>query len=247
MFTDNLSDLSFSPLAPRHRRSTAIATELRRLISSGQLKPGDQLPTEATLCRQFGVSRTTLREAIQMLRTSGLLDVTPGRGSFVRTPDLSQLLADLALAAPSLRNNLADIAHMRCLIQRDVLGRLSKLQPSQRGELHRYTLNRHASAEENAETEANWHLQMARLSGSMLAHLLMQTLLALESTPRVTRFQNPDEVMRTIQIQMRINAAIVDGDFALAERVLVQYINPQQTPSNGSYTPTQTLHSGSAA
>ena len=226
-------DLSFSPLAPRHRRSTTIATELRRLISSGQLKPGDQLPTEATLCRQFGVSRTTLREAIQMLRTSGLLDVTPGRGSFVRTPDLSQLLADLALAAPALRNNLSDISHMRCLIQRDVLTRLARLTPTQRGELHRYTLNRLATAEDNAETEAQWHLQMARLSGSMLAHLLLQTLMALESTVRVTRFQNPDEVMRTIQIQMRINAALVDGDFALAERVLTQYLNPQQ-PNGGN-------------
>lgn len=229
MLNSQLTDLSFSPLAPRHRRSTAIATELRRLISSGQLNPGDQLPTEATLCRQFGVSRTTLREAIQMLRTSGLLDVTPGRGSFVRVPDLSQLLADLALAAPTLRGNLNDIAHMRCLIQRDTLTRLARLTPTQRGELHRYTLNRMAQPEENAKTEAQWHLQMARLGGSMLAHLLLQTLMALESSSRVTRFGNPDEVMRTIQIQMRINAALVDGDFALAERVLMQYLNPNQS------------------
>lgn len=229
MLSSQLNDLSFSPLAPRHRRSTAIATELRRLISSGQLKPGDQLPTEATLCRQFGVSRTTLREAIQMLRTSGLLDVTPGRGSFVRIPDLSQLLADLAMAAPALRNNQSDIAHMRCLIQRDVLTRLARLSNTQRGELHRYTLNRHALPEENAETEAQWHLQMARMGGNMLAHMLLQTLMALEGAARVTRFGNPDEVMRTIQVQMRINAALVDGDFALAERVLMQYLNPNHS------------------
>lgn len=224
--------LPFAPLSPRMRRSSTIAAELRKLICSGQLKPGDQLPTEATLCRQFGVSRTTLREAIQMLRTAGLLDVTPGRGSFIRTPDLTQLLADLALTAPAMRSNLADIAHLRSLIQRDILIRLGRVQPSQRGELHNFTLNRNASALENAEAETNWHLHMARLSGSTLAYVLVQTMLALESQARVQRFSNPDEVMRTIQTQMRINSALVDGDFALAERVLTQYINPTaaQTP-----------------
>lgn len=220
------ADLAFSPLTPRLRRSSTIAAELRKLICSGQLKPGDQLPTEANLCRQFGVSRTTLREAIQMLRTSGLLDVTPGRGSFIRTPDLSQLLGDLALTAPAMRSSMADISHIRAMLQRDVVIRLTRVQPSQRGELHTYTLNRQATAAENAETEVNWHLHMARLTGSVLSFVLLQTLLALESHQRLTRLQNPDEVMRTIQIQMRINAALVDGDFALADRVLTQYINP---------------------
>ncbi len=221
-----MTELPFAPLSPRLRRSSTIATELRRLISSGQLNPGDQLPTEATLCRQFGVSRTTLREAIQMLRTSGLLDVTPGRGSFIRTPELSQLLGDLSLTAPALRCNNADICHVRTVLQRDVLSRLMRLQPNQRGELHAFTLNRQATPQENAETESNWHLHMARLSGSMMTHILLQTLLALESQERIKRFMNPDEVMRTIQTQMRINAALVDGDHALAERVLVQYLNP---------------------
>lgn len=228
------SELPFSPLQPRLRRSTTIATELRKLICSGQLKPGDQLPTEATLCRQFGVSRTTLREAIQMLRTAGLLDVTPGRGSFIRTPDLTQLLADLSLTAPAMRSSLSDINHLRSLLQRDILIRLARVQPSHRGELHGFTLNRQASPAENAEAETNWHLHMARLTGSVLSYVLLQTLLALESNARIQRFHNADEVMRTIQTQMRINAALVDGDFALAERVLTQYINPTPTPVSPS-------------
>lgn len=226
MTTELPHPTAFAPLTPRLRRSSSIATELRRLISSGQLKPGDQLPTEATLCRQFGVSRTTLREAIQMLRTSGLLDVTPGRGSFIRTPDLTQLLADLALTTPATRCSTAEMSHVRALLQKDILGRLPRVSANQRGELHNFTLSREASPNDNAETEANWHLHMARLGGGMLTHLLMQTLLAMELQNRIQRFRNPDEVMRTIQTQMRINAALVDGDFALAERVLVQYLNP---------------------
>jgi len=226
MMTELPTSPAFSPLTPRLRRSSSIATELRRLISSGQLKPGDQLPTEATLCRQFGVSRTTLREAIQMLRTSGLLDVTPGRGSFIRTPDLTQLLADLALTAPATRCSGSEIAHIRALLQKDILGRLARVSATQRGELHNFTLSREAQPHENAETEANWHLHMARLGGGGLMHLMLQTLLSMENQQRLQRFHNQDEVMRTIQTQMRINAALVDGDFALAERVLMQYLNP---------------------
>lgn len=227
----------FTPLSPRMRRSSSIAAELRRLISSGQLKPGDQLPTEATLCRQFGVSRTTLREAIQMLRTSGLLDVTPGRGSFIRTPDLSQLLADLALTAPATRCGSVEINHLRALIQRDILARLTRVQTAQRSELHNFTLSRQASPEDNAETEANWHLHMARLAGGTLNHLMLQTLLAMELQPRIQRFHNPDEVMRTIQTQMRFNSALVDGDFALADRVLTQYLTPGVAPAHAQAQP----------
>lgn len=221
----------FAPLSPRLRRSSSIATELRRLISTGQLKPGDQLPTEATLCRQFGVSRTTLREAIQMLRTSGLLDVTPGRGSFIRTPDLSQLLADLALTAPATRCSLTEVNHLRAILQRDILTRLTRVQPAQRSELHNFTISRQATPAENAEAEANWHLHMARLAGGMLNHLMLQTLLAMELQHRIQRFSNPDEVMRTIQTQMRFNSALVDGDFPLADRVLTQYLTPGIAPS----------------
>lgn len=60
------------------RRSTAVADCLREMITSGQLKPGDKLPTEEKLCQHFGVSRTTLREAVQSLRSAGILEVTPG-------------------------------------------------------------------------------------------------------------------------------------------------------------------------
>lgn len=53
---------------PRTRRSTVIADHLKSMIASGHLTPGDRLPTEEKLCTHFGVSRTTLRESIQILR-----------------------------------------------------------------------------------------------------------------------------------------------------------------------------------
>ncbi|MET8470355.1 winged helix-turn-helix domain-containing protein [Streptomyces sp. NPDC006422] len=57
------------------RRLTAqeIADQLRERIRGGDLKPGDQLPTQATLAEEFGVERGTVRQALQLLETDGLL------------------------------------------------------------------------------------------------------------------------------------------------------------------------------
>lgn len=63
-----------------------VTTALRNDIQDGSLKPGMMLPTEPTLTRQFGVSRTVIREAIAALKAEGLLDPRQGAGVFILTP-----------------------------------------------------------------------------------------------------------------------------------------------------------------
>lgn len=63
-----------------------IADHLRAAIDGGQLRPGDQLPSEAELTRHYSVARMTARQAIQELRTEGRVVAEHGRGVFVRTP-----------------------------------------------------------------------------------------------------------------------------------------------------------------
>ena len=52
-------------------------------ISSGSWKPGEQIPSEAELCQEFQISRTTIRQAIGELVSQGKLKRTQGRGTFV--------------------------------------------------------------------------------------------------------------------------------------------------------------------
>ncbi|MFD0659232.1 GntR family transcriptional regulator [Thermocatellispora tengchongensis] len=61
-----------------------MARELRRAIYSGDLGPGDQLPTEADLMQTHGVSRNTVRLALGELVNEGLVSRTPRRGTIVR-------------------------------------------------------------------------------------------------------------------------------------------------------------------
>ena len=60
-----------------------IADDLRSQIESGLLAPGAQLPTEGELMADYGTSRNTIREAIKMLVTPGLVETRPGQGTFV--------------------------------------------------------------------------------------------------------------------------------------------------------------------
>ncbi|WP_293164244.1 phosphonate metabolism transcriptional regulator PhnF [Okeania sp. SIO2C9] len=62
---------------------TRIAEELRQNIHQGIYKVGDKLPTEAQLSEYFSVNRHTLRRAIAILKTEGLVRVDRGRGTFV--------------------------------------------------------------------------------------------------------------------------------------------------------------------
>jgi GntR family transcriptional regulator len=76
-----------------------IAEDLRWQVESGRLKPGQQLPTEIELREQFGASRNTIRDAIKLLTTLGLVETKPGQGTFVVTkiePLVTTLSADPA-------------------------------------------------------------------------------------------------------------------------------------------------------
>lgn len=67
-------------------RTTALVEELRRRIVTGEIAPGDPLPSENTLITEHGVSRTVVREALGQLRAEGLIRTRRGSGSFALTP-----------------------------------------------------------------------------------------------------------------------------------------------------------------
>lgn len=77
---------SVSPTAgvPLHRQLFLV---LHDEIDRGVLAPGDALPTEQTLCEQFGVSRITVRRALADLAQQGYIERRQGVGSFVRRHD----------------------------------------------------------------------------------------------------------------------------------------------------------------
>ena len=69
---------------------TQIVEAIRKKIDSGELKPGDAIDSENTLCKEFGVSRMTVRKGLAILAQEGYIYSITGKGNFVKKPDLTK-------------------------------------------------------------------------------------------------------------------------------------------------------------
>src|SRR5260370_8432527 len=78
--------MPIQPVEPR-RLYLQIADQVRSLIAAGEFASGSRLPSERELAKRFGVSRPSLREALIALEVQGYVDVRPGSGIVVTTPD----------------------------------------------------------------------------------------------------------------------------------------------------------------
>jgi GntR family transcriptional regulator len=95
-----------------------IAEDLRGQIESGQLLPGQQLPTELELRQRYSASRNTIRDALKLLTTRGLIVARAGQGTFVSAPivpfitTLSKREAEPQRETPYYGIEVADTANM---------------------------------------------------------------------------------------------------------------------------------------
>ena len=100
---------------PSPRLADTVAAELEKRILEGSLRPGDRLPAERSLALDLGVSRPSLREAIQKLVSKGLLNTRHGGGTFV-TDRLEAHFADpwqdMVKGHPLLHRDLLEFRQM---------------------------------------------------------------------------------------------------------------------------------------
>lgn len=90
------------PKLERKRLSDQIIEELVDRIARGELKAGDKLPPEPQLMEQFGVGRSSIREAVGALEILGLLSVRPGQGT--RITEASEIPRSAGLSLITLRH-----------------------------------------------------------------------------------------------------------------------------------------------
>ncbi|GGT13026.1 GntR family transcriptional regulator [Nonomuraea spiralis] len=94
---------------PRQARYREIAHVLGRSIESGELAPGERLPTEDALAERYGVHRLTARQAMVELRKAGLVETRQGLGSFVRR---APRRIEVSVDPETRRHRPSDIAGM---------------------------------------------------------------------------------------------------------------------------------------
>jgi DNA-binding FadR family transcriptional regulator len=101
------------------RISELIVEQIRLLMRQGQLRPGDRLPPERDLCERFGVSRVTVREALRMLESSGLVEIRVGArgGAFVTAPTSNRVGEGLADLLTLSVISAADVTEVRMILE----------------------------------------------------------------------------------------------------------------------------------
>jgi len=102
----------------KHTRvSDEIANQIKQLILDGKLKPGDRLPPERDLIKQLGVSRPSLREALNALVSVGFLEVRQAKRTFVKSVT-SKLIEDpLTLLIKADEQKIFDLIEVRKAIE----------------------------------------------------------------------------------------------------------------------------------
>jgi DNA-binding FadR family transcriptional regulator len=105
-----------------------VAGELRSQIISGELKEGDPLPPEDQLMEHAGVARTTVREALRILESEGLLVVRRGAGggARIKTPSVSNVARYIGLVLQSQGATLQDVFDARLLLEAPAAGMLAE-------------------------------------------------------------------------------------------------------------------------
>jgi len=106
--------------ATRESLSTQTLEQLIGWLKDGTFKPGDKLPSQNELVDHFGVSRTGIREALQMMAVLNLIEIKPGSGCFVKTVSTEYIVHADVLALLLEKEALMDVIEARKLVESSI-------------------------------------------------------------------------------------------------------------------------------
>ena len=97
--------------------SEQVVRSIVQYVQENNLQPGDQLPTENEFAESFGVSRTSVREAIKALGINGMLKSVPGRGTFLQPQVATLHLEDNGLLQMEAKTSITELMEVRAPLE----------------------------------------------------------------------------------------------------------------------------------
>lgn len=185
--------------APRVGRMTVTrraVEQIKAMIADGTLHPGQRLPTERELAAKMGLSRSSMREAIRVLTTLGVLEARHGAGVYVTELHPRRLLEPFSVLAEVGRGTtLLEMLHVRRIVE-PAAAALAAVRAS---DTHLSTLAALLDAEDHAcglaATEAGTasHRTLAELAGNATLAALIDGLASPALGARIHRDPAADE------------------------------------------------------
>lgn len=190
----------FQPVGSKDRLVDRVVGAIEQLIIEGKLQPKAKLPPERALAEQFGVSRTVMREAVQILVTKGLLQRRHGVGTTVRRLTSEQVAGplNLLLRTRSGRDvSFADLHQVRSILEVETAGLAAEMATEEEiAHLRQITQAMEESVdapEALAVHDADFHTALAEMTHNPLLVVLLNSVrdLLREYITMVTPYLDP--------------------------------------------------------
>jgi len=210
------------------RRYEQVAEQIRRLIGSGALKPGDLLPPERELAETLGVGRSSVRDAVRTLEVMGILEPRQGHGTVVRDLSADALVVPLATVLQHKRVLVADLLDVRRMIEPGLAARAARNATPEEVRQMAAVLERHEAklgrGEEAVDEDSEFHYAIAMAARNGVVLRVLDVLMDLLRESRARSLQVPGRARRSFDGHRRILRAIQKRDAKAAEAAVRKHL-----------------------
>ncbi len=196
-----------------------VADMLLEMISSGEYRAGDRLPPERILVEQIGVSRTVVREALNLLETRGLIRIEHGRGAVVSANGAHALHDNLGFLLRMQPGTLWELMEMRKALEVEVAGLAAERATAEDIATMRAKLDRMRekidAPEGYVDADVGFHELLARSARNRVFLMMMEPIVDLLLASRRMTGSNEANAKRALRaheaILKRVEAKDVEG------------------------------------
>ena len=205
-----------------------VAARMRELIVSGELQPGQALPSERKLAEQFKVGRAVIREAIRRLEVSGLVESRHGGGNYVREVTVEHLVAPIATVLNDMGHLREELMDARLFFEPQIAREAAKCAtPEDMGRLEeviRRQEDRATVGQTTAEEDAEFHRLLAHATHNTVVVRVMEVIDNLLKDEHARWFRSADRSRSSLEGNHRILEAIRRRDQGAAQKAMEQHI-----------------------
>ncbi len=229
----------FRKIGNQRTLSQEIVDQIEKAIREKKLLPGQKLPTEKELCEIFSVSRTAVREALQMLNAKGLITIRKGSGIFVNeyTVDHVSDPLDLYFELNFDEEFPMHLIHVRQMIEPQIARLAARnRKKSDLESLHKAMdelLSCANDPERAAECDIRFHMAIVEASGNPILLAIMPSIYKL--MPRIKSMildKLPDAKQSGDIYHQRILKAIEEGDEEAAFEAMKKHLEIAEEHTN---------------
>lgn len=200
--------------------SRQVVGRLIDMITQEHFATGTLLPSERELCTLLGVSRTVVREALQVLAARGIVTIRPGTGVLVGSPTGGPMRDFLELLLRREGVTLAELLEVRRLLEVEVAGlaahRSVATDHAAMGRSLRALELQPGSPEGYVQADVEFHQLIVRAARNRLLATVTHPITDLLRASRLASFRGAVSIDRTVREHSAILEAITDHDDAAA-------------------------------